>query len=101
ELPMAKMLYSSRYIPLHYFGVDVGPINDDACAAIGNGKFPHTVFEKTNILDVTLEDFAGPCSFGNINGVTWQPKPNIVTCFECVEHMEPAMLLAMLKHLKA
>src|SRR5438046_8210882 len=41
ELPMAKMLYSSRLIPTMYYGVDAGPINDEDAAKVGAGKFPH------------------------------------------------------------
>lgn len=88
ELPMAKMLYSSRLIPRHYFGVDVGPIEDSACAKIAKGKFPHTVFENTNVLEIAASDFK-------------ELEPNIVTCFEVLEHVEPKMMIQMLHHLRA
>lgn len=102
ELPMAKMLYSSRLIPRHYFGVDVGPIEDSACAKIAKGKFPHTVFENTNLLEVNLEDvkIAFPkegMQFKDLKFIL----PNIVTCFEVLEHVEPKMMIQMLHHLRA
>lgn len=95
ELPMAKMLYSSRLIPRHYFGVDAGPIEDTATAAISNGKFPHTVWENTNFLDIGPGDLAFDIT---VNPDT--PPPNIVTCFEVLEHVEPKMMLEMLLHMK-
>ena len=99
ELPMAKMLYSSRLIPRHYFGVDVGPIEDQACRAIGNGKFPHTVFENTNLLELQIKDI---CEVSNrVQEWGKDVAPNIVTCFEVLEHVEPKMMIAMLKHLRA
>src|SRR5574343_1447146 len=40
ELPMAKMLYSSRFTPEKYFGVDYGPIPDESLSMFHTGKFP-------------------------------------------------------------
>jgi 2-polyprenyl-3-methyl-5-hydroxy-6-metoxy-1,4-benzoquinol methylase len=88
ELPMAKMLYSSKMIPQTYYGVDVGPVNDEDLNIIAKtGKFPHTVWERTNLLDLEEECFT-------------HEFPNIVTCFEVLEHVEPAMMMDMLEHMK-
>jgi hypothetical protein len=83
ELPMAKMLYSSKMIPKKYYGVDVGPINDEDYNKVKKtGKFPCDVWEKTNFLEITVEE-----------------KANTVVCFEVLEHVEPEMCLAMLRHM--
>lgn len=99
ELPIAKMLYSSRLIPRHYFGIDVGPVEDSEYQKINNGKFSNTIFENQNFLTLKMEDLASSCSFGNDEGNVW--KPNIVTCFEVLEHVEPRMMLDMLRHMQA
>lgn len=92
ELPMAKMLYSSRLIPLMYFGVDAGPIEDEACKKVAAGKFPHTLWERTNFLELTQEDVSLNTDVPS--------QPNIVTCFEVLEHVEPKMMIDMLEHMK-
>ena len=94
ELPMAKMLYSSRLIPRHYFGVDAGPIEDSEAAKLMNGKFPHTLWEKTNFLEIQ------PTDVRSDRGIDDHVYPNIVTCFEVLEHVEPRMCLFMLRHMR-
>jgi hypothetical protein len=96
ELPMAKMLYSSRLIPRHYFGVDVGPIEDSEAAKIANGKFPHTLWEHQNFLELTKQDV-----FLHRVPLEEYDYPNIVTCFEVLEHVEPKMMIQMLHHMKS
>ena len=84
ELPLAKTLYSSRYIPKEYVGVDYGPINDDAIATLSKtDKFPGTYVPGTDITTVDL-----------------QPKQfNLITCFEVFEHVEPEHGVRMLRSL--
>lgn len=91
ELPMAKMLYSSRLIPSMYYGVDAGPINDEDAAKVAAGKFPHKLWEQCNFLELTKEDVA----------LRMPPRlPNFVTCFEILEHVEPKMMMDMLEHVR-
>jgi SAM-dependent methyltransferase len=82
ELPLAKTLYSSRYIPRRYVGVDYGPINADAIATLTKtDKFPGTYMPDT---DITTADL--------------QPKEfNLITCFEVFEHVEPEHGVRMLR----
>ncbi len=94
ELPLARTLYSMRLIPLQYFGVDAGPINDDTMSLFKSGKFPLRVWEKCDILMISPQD------------LTFRPdhedQPNVCTCFEVLEHVEPKHmlnLLAQVKHL--
>lgn len=94
ELPLAKLLYSSKLTSAMYYGVDAGPINDDDLEKITRTqKFPHKVWERTNLLELTNGDFDVP-EFSK------EATPNFVTCFECLEHVEPTMMIDMLRHLK-
>lgn len=87
ELPLATTLYSSRLIPAAYYGVDVGPINDDAHARFHSGKFPLNVFERTDFCNLSLADLDGQLA-------------THITCFEVLEHVEPKHMLRMLDHMK-
>lgn len=94
---MAKMLYSSKLIPQMYYGVDVGPINDEDAAKITKtGKFPHKLWERCNVLELTIEDVL----LDEPHAVP-DSRPNIVTCFEVLEHVEPKMMFEMLEHIKS
>jgi len=81
ELPMAKTLYSSRYIPKRYIGLDVGPILDEAIEVFHSGKFPLEVYEKTDVCDATEE---------------FSDQVDIIVCLEVLEHVEPEHMLRML-----
>ena len=94
ELPFAKLLYSSKLIPQHYYGVDAGPINDEDVEKIDKtGKFPNTLWERMNFLDLKLTDL-------DPDGTAGCPA-NLITCFEVLEHVEPEMMIAMLQHMRA
>jgi hypothetical protein len=85
ELPLAKTLYSSRYIPERYVGVEYGPIEEEAIAVLTKtDKFPGEYNTDTDI-----------CTFGH------DGEFNIVTCFEVFEHVEPAHGVRLLKKLKS
>jgi SAM-dependent methyltransferase len=95
ELPMAKLLYSSKLIPAAYYGVDVGPVNDEDFQKLkGDMALRTKIFEETNFLEMEDPDFTMACGEAD-------PTPNIVTCFEVLEHVEPKMMLAMLDHMKS
>lgn len=92
EIPLAKTLYSSKLIPAIYLGVDAGPILDEEVAKIAKTqKFPHKLWESTNFLELDELDV-----IMNGDGA----RPNIVTSFEVLEHVEPKMMWDMLEHMK-
>ena len=94
ELPFAKTLYSSKLAPAIYLGVDVGPILDEEVAKIAKTqKFAHKLWENTNFLELCEVDLC-------IAGDPLQSLPNLVTCFEVLEHVEPKMMFDMLEHMK-
>lgn len=83
ELPLAKTLYSSRYIPQAYLGVDVGPIEQAAIDTVrGSGKFPLCTLAHTDITKLPIDDY------GQFN---W------VISFEVLEHVEPFHMLTILR----
>lgn len=96
ELPFAKTLYSSKLAPMMYFGVDAGPILDEDVAKIAKTqKFAHKLWEHTNFLELDESDVLTHAPTSGMSAL-----PNIVTCFEVLEHVEPKMMFAMLEHMK-
>lgn len=109
DLPLAKMLYSNRFIPDEYIGVDYNPSHKFDTRMFSTGTFPlnafgsvdfanddHVWFTKakdgTDILNIKGD--GGSISHG---GVLQAPNftdiffiPNVFTCFEVIEHIEPA-----------
>ena len=84
ELPLAKTLYSSRYIVEQYYGVDAGPIEDAAMKVFEGHKFPLKVWENCDLMQMEQSDF-------DDRAINW------MTMFEVAEHVEPAHLVAMLR----
>lgn len=84
EVPLAKTMYSSRMIPLDYLGVDVNKLA--APEMFHTGKFPLRLMGETDICDI---EFTHPDT----------PRFNVVTCFEVLEHVEPAHAVRLLRHL--
>lgn len=88
ELPFAKLLYSSKLKPEMYYGVDAGPINDEDCSKLaGTGTFPNTLYENCDFLSITDEDIHS------------KPMTHII-CFEMLEHIEPAHMIKVLRHMQ-
>ena len=87
-IPLATTLYSSRFIVKNYYGVDAGPIDDEAFDRVSKTrKFNIEVFENTDFLQINNEDL-------DHDPVNW------VTCFEMLEHVEPAHMWKILIRLK-
>jgi 2-polyprenyl-3-methyl-5-hydroxy-6-metoxy-1,4-benzoquinol methylase len=101
ELPFAKTLYSSKLAPAMYYGVDVGPILDEEVAKIAKTqKFPHKLWENTNFLELEQDDVGEREIVGHVDNEVVRNLPNLVTCFEVLEHVEPKMMFDMLEHIK-
>ena len=80
EVPMAKTLYSSRYIPEKYVGVDVNKLDYPAMFTSTN-KFPLTLFDET--------DFGVYESQREVSKEFAPHGPNVIVSFEVLEHVEP------------
>lgn len=81
EVPLAKLMYSSRLIPEtgSYTGIDVNSL--EVPAMFHTGKFDIELIERS---DVCEYDF-GASTF------------RVITCFEVMEHVEPDHTFRMLK----
>lgn len=81
ELPFAKTLYSSRYIPKKFTAVDIGPILDEALEVFHSGKFPIEAYEKTDVCSM-VDDL--------------RDSADVIVCLEVLEHVEPKHMLQIL-----
>jgi len=81
EVPLAKLLHSSRMRPTEYYGVDVNKLEQPE--QFKNAGWKPLLCGKTDICDLTKDDFSAP--------------PNIVVCFEVLEHVAPEHCRRMLK----
>lgn len=84
EAPLAKLLYSSRMSPHQYIGIDYGKIPDTTLQIFHTGKFPGTFWDET--------DFAVWSQGPDLHAIA-----DVVTCFEMLEHVEPAHVIATLR----
>lgn len=86
ELPLALSLYTDRCSPLRYVGVDYGIIEEDRIAKLSKtGKFNGTYYPNTDAAEFPWEG----------------PAPTDVVCLEMAEHIEPAHVVRLLKHIHA
>lgn len=81
DLPLAKLLHSSRMAPAWYGAVDVNPLVTPDQFKNASWK-PDALFGKTDVCDIKVEDL--------------EAKPNVIVCFEVVEHVEPEHVRRML-----
>lgn len=80
-IPMATMLHSSRMAPAYYCGVDYGPVdrsNKSVATTLNSDGFNCDIWDHTSITTLKLDE--------------GEEKFNWVTCFEMLEHVEPAMV---------
>lgn len=81
EMPLAKLLHSSKMAPAYYAGVDVNALTTPE--QFRNAKWkPNQLFSKTDVCNLTPADF--------------EALPNVIVCFEVVEHVEPEHVRRML-----
>lgn len=99
EVPLAKTMYVNKMSPKVYIGVDANILFIPDM--LNRGKFPITLWSETDFCALTAED-VGRLVTG---GQTSDPQhaegvqlPNIVTCFEVLEHVTPEHARRMLKH---
>lgn len=85
ECPLAFTLYSSKLMVHRYTGIDAGPISSVKMGKINGSKFRSKFWECTDLLQMEPADFEYP--------------PNWMTCFEVLEHVEPAHCVDMLRHM--
>jgi len=74
EMPLAKLLHSSRMAPAWYGAVDVSALTTPEQFRNASWK-PNDIYSKTDVCDLKESDLPA--------------KPNVIVCFEVVEHIEP------------
>jgi SAM-dependent methyltransferase len=96
EIPLAKLLYSNKLIPKQYIGVDVNKL-DPNFGGFNFGKMADVIrlYEKYDAAHIELDE----------EYLVFQPnnfvhQPNVITCFEVLEHVEPSHTVAILQKIK-
>ena len=84
ELPFAKALYTNRLTPEAYVGIDINKLAMPEMFHEGV-KFQPRLMGETDFVKVTEEALGF--------------KPNVITCFEVLEHVPPAHAREMLKRM--
>lgn len=108
DLPLAKMFYTSRLILEQYVGVDYNPSGKFDMSPFHTGKMPVDAYGSVDFAeDIHLGVAGANYSVGRVGGDDMSnvfSYPNIITCFEVIEHVEPEharrMLTKMLAMLK-
>jgi SAM-dependent methyltransferase len=105
EVPMAKLMYANRLTKTSYIGVDVNRLEPDTSF----GKFEANIYlyGQTDFAKTRYDEANGEIVFmeGSAKGSGFEsrlecPRPNIITCFEVLEHVEPKHTIAILKNIK-
>lgn len=96
EMPFAKLLYSNRMFPPRYIGIDVNKLDLPEMLNKESIIDKISIFEKTDFSkDVFLLDEKSIFVTGKDKKRL--PRPNFVTCFEVIEHVEPLHAIDILK----
>lgn len=88
EAPLAAMLYSNRRTFVKYVGVDHGPIDP---VIDFPGEYKPTFIPHTDFMDLLDAQFDGLFTDGH---------PDVITCFEVLEHVEPDHAFRMLRRMR-
>tara|TARA_B100000287_G_scaffold365834_1_gene360758 strand:+ start:24669 stop:25532 length:864 start_codon:yes stop_codon:yes gene_type:complete len=89
EMPLAKLLHSSRMGPAWYGAVDMVPLITPEQFRNASWK-PHAMWGKTDVCDLKIYN-------NDISDqYTIDEKPTVISCFEVAEHVEPEHCRRML-----
>ena len=98
DLPLPRLLYSSRYIVEKYVGVDYNPARKFKLEPFHTGKFPITALGDCAFPDgLAIDGTKYHPMVGDDQPPEWFDVPNLITSFEVLEHVEPARVLMILK----
>jgi hypothetical protein len=105
DLPLARMMYSNRFIALDYAGVDYNKSDKFKLDMFKSGKFPMSAyggvdFASKQVLVRSPEFDSKEDHVVYIDGDKEEGEhdlPNIITSFEVIEHVEPSHARAMLR----
>ena len=109
DLPLARMLYSNRYIVDNYIGLEYNKSSKLKTGMFENGKFPLSVYggvdfasnKQVNVRAPEFEgseEYGGACLYVDGDEIEGEhPIPNVFTAFEMLEHIEPSHSRAVLE----
>lgn len=106
DIPMARLMLSNRVAPLEYIGVDYNHSNKFKLDMFENTRFKPTTFgsiDFANDENVWFDEAKDGQTCINIkgdNGEDYFSIPNVITCFEVLEHIEPEHVVRTLKRVK-
>lgn len=90
DVPLARMFYTNRTAVKHYVGVDYN--NPSKFDVINFGKMPVDIYGGINFPDDVYfgsdTDWKYAINTGP-NNLEYFHSPNIIVCFEMIEHIEP------------
>lgn len=100
DLPLAKLLYSSRLILKSYIGVDYNPLHKFDTGPFHTGKFPLAVYGNVDFAteQVMLKNDSLYMDAGEDYDIF--DLPNTFICFEVLEHVEPEHVWRILEKLR-
>lgn len=98
DLPLAKTLYTSRMAVQQYVGIDYNRPDKFDTSVFHTGKMPVRAFGGVDFAEhITLEH-----DRYSIKGIPGNfDLPNVITCFEVLEHVEPEHARRMLELMHA
>lgn len=109
DLPLPRLLYSSRLIVYDYVGVEYNKSHKFALEPFHSGKFPISAYGSIDFADDDRVTLLAPTSsltdptvvmYSGDNEVAEHRLPNTFTCFEMIEHIEPNHCRRVLRKLR-
>lgn len=86
DLPLAKTLYTSRMAVQQYVGIDYNRPDKFDTSVFHTGKMPIRAFGG---VDFARDVIVSPIGYEIARVASDFPLPNVITCFEVLEHVEP------------
>lgn len=106
DAPLARMMLSNRIAPVEYIGLDYNHSSKFNLDMFANTKFKPTTFgsvDFANDHNVWFDNAQSGELCINIkgdNGEDYFAIPNLITCFEVLEHIEPEHVIRVLNRVK-
>lgn len=106
DAPLARMMLSNRVAPLEYIGLDYNHSSKFNLEMFANTRFRPTTFGS---VDFANEDHVwfDRAQSGELcmnikgdNATDYFAIPNLITCFEVLEHVEPEHVIRILQRVK-
>lgn len=106
DVPMARLMLSNRVAPLEYVGIDYNHHSKFKLDWFENTRFKPTTFGSVdfanddNVWFDNAKDGQLCVNIKGDNGEDYFAIPNVFTCFEVLEHIEPEHVIRVLKRVK-